>query len=534
MTIESFLLKDKLNLIESSFTDEGWLTIYESAKSGIEDQSLVYCCLVDSKRIITYRKDNDWVIQYGSEGKPTIWGDGGYQTNADEGIEPFLFAKSFNYSDGHESYIDITEEFVLYFKLYERAENKQYRNYYFIDELGEMIEVIKVEPSKIKIRLKYLKEYISIRKIYFSICFDFMRLSKQSLEEMKINIQEKEHSGENYFYNYSIRHLDFIEPWRSQSFIHGKIIINPDETMNKGYLFDYENQEYAAFITGFDKEGNEILQNCKKEKGKDFTLTYFKREVLDKYYNEPNKYEVDGWHVKSKFFILNIDNNVESYIPVFLDELSMLPYKEQLHWKQYNISPRKGISHSYYKTMIEGEWVNHPETVDLFFKYKYEHINKKWEHQYGWKLFRPLSEEDYHIFTSLHLPSSNNVKSFCEQMLSITKIMIDRLNEEEISKHITLEPNDRGISKLNKFIMSKRSELPELILFLRQLWNLRSGLLSHSFSNANKSCLSAIEYFGLTKTNYVETAKTIFVKSIHTLNSFEKIFLNSEMESKDE
>src|SRR5690606_18181515 len=157
--------------------------------------------------------------------------------------------------------------------------------------------------------------------------------------------------------------------------------------------FDFENRVYESFITGFDEEGNEIYQDCSKTNDKHSVLTYFKKEVLDKYYNEPEKYEVDGWRVHSNFISLKIDNNNENYVAVPLVELGFLPRKEQLHWKQYNIQPQNGISRTYYQTMIEGNWVEHSETPNLFFKEKYVQFNKKWEKKFGWQFYKPLAPE---------------------------------------------------------------------------------------------------------------------------------------------
>lgn len=526
MDKEVFLLTDKIKLIQSSFIKDGWVTIYENSPPGNDDQSLIYCCIVDSERIKTYRRDSDWVIHPSSEGKPAVYGDGTYKTHSEEGIEPFIFSKHFTFNNGQESYLDISEEFVLYFKLYEKAADKQNRKFYFIDEMGDLDEVIVIEPNRIRIKLKYLKEYISIRKIFFSVCFDFMRLDKNNLSDMNIELIDEDFQSENYFYNHLIRHLDFIETGKNQSWIHGKVIINYDINKTKGYHFDYENQQYEKFITGYDENGDEIFQDCSKENGKDFILTFFKKEVLNKYYNEPSKFEVDGWHVRCKFFSLKIDNNIENYVPVFLIELGTLPHKEQLHWKQYNFIPEdKRISATYYKTMIEGNWVEHPEAHDLFFKHKFEQFNVKWKSKFGWEFYKPLAKEDKHIFTALHLPTSNNVKSFCEQILSIVKITIDRLNEEDISKNILLDKDDKGITKLDKFLKSKSVDLPDMIVFLRHLWNLRSGLLAHSFSNSNSKCKASIEYFGIREDNYIEVAKDIFIKSIYTLNTLERHFL---------
>ena len=519
MELDYFLIKERIKQLETTFIKDGWLTIYESS-----EDDLIYCCLVHDSKIDEYKANTDWVIRPYYEGKPAVFGDGTYKTHSEDGYEPFIFIKHFNFNNGGEKYVDISEEFVLYFKLYERAESKQNRKYFFIDELGDLDEVIKVEPNRIRIKLKYLKEYIAIRQLHFAVCFDFMRVGNIDISENKIEFIDKDFKGENYIYNHLIRPLD----GKFQSWILGKKIISFDPSKSKSYHFDYENQVYESFITGYDEDGNEVYQDCSKTNEKYFVVTYFKKDVLNKYYNEPQKYEVDGWHVKSNFFSLKIDNNNEDYVAVFLIELGYLPYKEQLHWKHYNIQPQKGISHAYYQTMIEGNWVDHPETPDLFFKHKFEQFNKKWESKFGWRLYKALAKEDEHLFKALHIPTSNNVKSFCEQILSIIKITIDRLNEAELAKKITLEENDKGITKLEKFLAVNQMQIPDMITFLRHLWNLRSGLLAHSFSNSNDKCKKAIKYFGIRDDNYVEVAKDIFTKSIFTLNTLENKLLTDE------
>lgn len=519
MELDYFLIKERIKQLETTFIKDGWLTIYESS-----EDDLIYCCLVHNSKIEEYKSNTDWVIRPYYEGKPAVFGDGTYKTYSEDGYEPFIFIKHFNFNNGGEKYIDISEEFVLYFKLYEKAENKQNRKYYFIDELGDLDEVINVEPKRIRIKLKYLKEYIAVRQLHFAVCFDFMRVGNIDISENKIEFIDKDFKGENYIYNHLLRPLD----GKFQSWILGKKIISFDPSKSKSYHFDYENQVYESFITGYDEEGNEVYQDCSKTNDKYFVVTYFKKDVLNKYYNEPQKYEVDGWHVKSNFFSLKIDNNNEDYVAVFLIELGYLPYKEQLHWKHYNIQPQKGISHAYYQTMIEGNWVDHPETPDLFFKHKFEQFNKKWETKFGWRLYKPLAKEDEHLFKALHIPTSNNVKSFCEQILSIIKITIDRLNEAELAKQITLDDNDKGITKLEKFLAVQQMQIPDMITFLRHLWNLRSGLLAHSFSNSNDKCKKAIKYFGIREDNYIEVAKDIFTKSIFTLNTLENKLLTDE------
>lgn len=530
MTTEQFLLKDRVKEIESNFLKNGWLTVYSSNPEPLDkDQRLVFCCLVEQAQVSDYLQDSDWVVEPGSEGKPAVWGDGTYETHSDKGFEPFLFVKRFNFSDGHESYIDISEEFVLYYRLYEKGTDKNDRKFYFIDDAGDLDEVISIQHREVKVKMKYIIEYISIRKMNFAIMFDFMRLAKLT-DGVDAKAQDETYKGDNFYYTHLIRGTPWVDGSRLQSWIHGKLVIRPDAKKQKGYHFDYENQPYESFITGYDDKGNEVLQDCKRTNEKYFIVTYFKKEVLNKYYNDPTKYTVDGFHVQSSFFTLKIDNNIDEYVAVFLVELGTLPHKEQLHWKQYNIPPQKGISSTYYKTMIEGSWAEHPETPDLYFKHKFQQFNEKWQSTFGWPFYKPLSKEDEHIFTSLHIPTTNNIKSFCEQILSLIKITIDRLNEAEFSKAVTMENGERGISKLEKFLKARNVELPDMINFLRSLWDLRSGLLAHSFSTSNDKCKKAMKYFKIDESTYVEVARDIFTKSIHTLNTLETLLLNSEQD----
>lgn len=523
MDKNDFLLVKQQNEIDATFLNKGWLTISRGNYKHIDTHfdETIFCCLIDDNKLQDYISNTDWGMSPGSEGKPSVYGDNTYKTYSEEGIEPFIFKKHFYYAGGGESYVDISEEFILYFKLYEKLiSGKQERVYYFIDDVGELDEVIKVYNADVHIKYRYLLEYISIRKLNLAICFDFMSVMSKPIIELEVESKDETIKGEHYIYSQLIRPLDSSQ---TQHWIRGKIIKknNPDCA---GYHFSYEEPEDLTFITGYDDNGREVLESCSKTVNNALTFTYFSKEVLDKYYNDPKKYKVDGWSVRSDFFSLKIDNNIQDYVPVFLTNLSYLPYKEQLHWKQYNIPPQdKIMSLSYYETMIKGNWASSPETVDLYFKLKLNQFNELWEQKYGWQLYKPLAKENEHYLEGLHLPVTNNIKSFCNQILALVIITIDSLNQKEFK--IKASPNDKSIRKFELFIESEGLQIPKMFEFLRHLQNLRSGLIAHRFSQSNKSLADALEYFKLKDDNYVEVAKEIFIKSVYTLNTLEKRLL---------
>lgn len=63
-----------------------------------------------------------------------------------------------------------------------------------------------------------------------------------------------------------------------------------------------------------------------------------------------------------------------------------------------------------------------------------------------------------------------------------------------------------------------------MIIYLRNLHDLRSGLLAHPFSEKNSKIKPAMDYFKIENNNYKEVSKQIFINSIHTFNTLESKF----------
>lgn len=319
--------------ISSCFTNAGWVTVYE--RKAIQDQAVfIFCCLADQKKMKTYTLHNQWEIKPGFEGKPTIEQTNTglkYRSLAQKGMEPFIFQRSFTYETGYDAYIDISEDFVSYFRLYEKAESKQVRKYYFIDATGRPDEVIKVEEDHVQVKAAYLMEYISVRKMYFVLCFDLVKISETG---EPADLPETSISGKDFFYTQDIQPV-FSD--KTQLRLHGKCWIKYNARKNPSHYLDIKNRKYESFITGTSPDGKSILQDCTLDEKKYLVQTRFKKEVLHKYEKEPGIYKVSTYAIRSKYFTLNMDNSHAAYVTVYLIELGHLPYKEQQHWKKYNV-----------------------------------------------------------------------------------------------------------------------------------------------------------------------------------------------------
>ncbi len=129
MEKDYFLLEDKKKEIESKFLiKNGWLKIYAEDSKNSDDSAGIYCCLVSNNKVDKYNQNHSWPLSMGSEGKPAVYGDNTYRTHDEEGLEPFLLSKSFSFHENSVRYIDVAEEFILYFRLYEKGIDKQNRD----------------------------------------------------------------------------------------------------------------------------------------------------------------------------------------------------------------------------------------------------------------------------------------------------------------------------------------------------------------------------------------------------------------------
>ena len=287
-----------------------------------------------------------------------------------------------------------------------------------------------------------------------------------------------------------------------------------------------ENEKFK-----FKKDGKVIEFTCEESKlgnlhGKNLeapqylTRVFFRKEVLDKYYNKPSKYSVEDGYL---FFVkengvnewgVPLDNNARDCIMVYLGDLGRMPYEEQKYWKIYNIE--KGSSSPVsYKRDFEAEFCS-PTEPALYFKEKFEIFNGKWKNKFRWDLFKPLHKEDEHHIKSLRIPSEEQ-KEFDEVILSLNKLLIDSLNVNEMKKDLVFDDEDKTLSIFEKYLNQKhRLNFPEMFGFLRNLQELRSkGSAHRKGSNYNET------YGKFDKESFSKTFKFILIQSIKVLNTIE-------------
>jgi hypothetical protein len=125
-------------------------------------------------------------------------------------------------------------------------------------------------------------------------------------------------------------------------------------------------------------------------------------------------------------------------------------------------------------------WFAEPQRPDLVFKNLFPNFSKTWKTIFGWDLFLPLSKDDLHHFTALRIPVHNDQAEFDAQVQSLTKLIVDSLNEALLAKGLSLAPESKGISKFEAFLTAKNiRETSAIVSFLRDLQTLRSTGVAH-------------------------------------------------------
>jgi hypothetical protein len=118
-----------------------------------------------------------------------------------------------------------------------------------------------------------------------------------------------------------------------------------------------------------------------------------------------------------------------------------------------------------------------PQKPDLAFKQAFDCFQSRWEEKFGWPLFKPLSEADSHSLVALRIPLSSDQAEFDGQVLALSRVLVESLNEESIQAALPQkEVGAKGITKLEKFLQaSGLSDYQGFIKFLRDLHDLREG-----------------------------------------------------------
>lgn len=491
-------MPDWLRFIEHELGSNPWVPLYYYDKVDTLDFAYFYTAVIPNSLVPDSLETIQWDLQM-TDNRPGFVVDYHrgkeratyYRLGRDDGIEPLVIGREFY--GVKPAYQEIAEEFRLFHNLYHDTRSNRYTR---ITDSGEEEDVVVCSPNLIEAKLKPLKQFLAVKKAHLAVFFSIDRYSVGTLEELglKSDSQDVKTSDLRYRFSVGVPH-SLIPGYKGRSFssLFGKKLIK-GVPLNKCGIWPFEEKKkFEEFIIGTDSNGDPVLQSCDpdelanyfgRNKGAPHYLTpvHFKREVLQKYYDNPSRYSIGDNYLRCRgLWILRIDNNRDKGVVVFLGDLGRdLPEEEQLYWKSFNVIGDGTLSETTFRRSFLGEWAD-PEKADLVFKVTFEEFQVKWEKKFSWPLFKPLREEDTHNFQVLRVPLTDEQHEFDIQVGALAKVLIDSVNDEEIVKRLppgTVE--DKRLNRLQLYLESLGlTDCAPHVTFLRELYGLRSTGVGH-------------------------------------------------------
>ena len=508
-TLEFIVQSDVTGELLPTIGKEQWQALYLRADDP-PHQFGMWCALLDDEVAARAMGQDGWDLLIG-DGKPgfsTGWSDGKesisyHRFGSCDGVRPLVLYRSFH--DAFPQYVEIDEEFRLYHDL---AEDKSRGLLLAFDTSGREIEVVRVTPNKVHARLKHLRQFQAGTGLHLAIYIDSVRYSEMALADIPADEHERVESAGSIRWRRNVAKCDFRKEFATFSRLICKVILAPPARDKAGTwpFSNDDNRGTVAFIIGVDEDGNSVEHTSDPDTLANYfganpgaphylTAVYFRREVMAKYYAEPERYNVsDGQLTCLSLWSCQIDNDLSSHVAVFLGDLGRdLPYEERLHWRQFNVPPEGGVSETNFRRSFLAQFTD-AQAPDLAFRSEYAKIVREWEKAHGWPLFLPPSLGDAYLLDTVRIPVTNSQAEFDEQVGHLTKLLVDSLNEKELAERAgVLEEGTKGISKLAGFLESTQfPERQSIIQLLRDLQTLRSTGSAHRKGSAYEKIIAKL------------------------------------------
>lgn len=470
-----------------------FLEIYLYDYKESEHLYFTYCTLIPSAKMETYLDDVTASMPHGA-GSPgvTYYYENNQpraeysRFNNNEGLEPLVLQRHFN--DLKEAYLEVAEEFRLYHNLFHDQSTNTYQK---LDAVGNEETVLFVTSTSVKVRVLELRQFLAAKDMHLSLEFDWRENSPASFEELQLAPTLPEHRRrELIHYSHEYQNLFPL----SGSRLLGKVMVPPLPKEKAGIWGFGESQpkKHVEYIIAATADGDQILCSSKPEdcavhplRPQYLTPVDFKKTVLDKYYANPSKYDVeDGYLRCGTLWGLMIDNHHTDKVTVWLGDLGRdLPEGEQNHWKAHNIQPTGEPSDTFIRSQLMAEF-SESTRPEHCFPIAYRELRTTSLRRLGWSLYADLPVEDMHHLQNLRVPASNEQKEFDELVMSLTKLLVDYMQDSKLKTLTNPNNNEElkpgSINLLERVLQDHHIVgYEEHISFLRGLYSLRSKGSAH-------------------------------------------------------
>lgn len=488
------LHEDNSQVMVYGSIDEGG---HRDAEIGRRTQSLfVMSALIGTDDFDKYLEEGTYYnYPFGELGNPGIWTDESDevhfslgQQREDNGITANYFIRRYRPHGQGRTTFPIAQSFVFYHELTEHT--RKYKRLY-VDELDDAVVVREEhnpsneEQRRVIVNKHYLREYLAARKMGLAI---WTSVRRYATVEEDFELPPEVNNGARHIHVIKADWLGKADNVYMGELIFKTLILPYDDiswSRNNWSLHRKDEDERVPMILKVDeKTGKTVLSNKETHF---LTPVYFRKELLGKYI-EDSRSSV-GTASKELGDIRHLDEWSITYglngldrIVVWLGDLEKLPLNEQYYWRHFNIRPEGGIADEFFKTQIEGEWVDSTSLEKKLVDLRKE-INANFQKRFGTVLFTENDDDDENI-KQLHTAIKKGVKALKPQFIALAKLFIDSMDKKALVKAIddTELSKDLGTVSLLQVLHEKLYGYQYPVTDTLQLiWKLRS-LFSHKFS----------------------------------------------------
>lgn len=455
-----------------------------------------------------------------------------------DGLEPLVIVQE-HYGALPEMLPQLAEEFRHYHNLWVSPDGTRLIK---LKDDGSQYVAAEVTRDKVRVRTNLLKQFQAGRQLDLLLFIDSVQFVPDLPDPDEFDYDAIDEEIEE-----PDARVSFVAQRRTLgggkgpfSRLLGTLVIAaPDQRHAGVWPFDEDEPEhFPDFIIGEDENGLEIRHSCDPELlanyfGKNphaphyLTPVFFRREALQRYYEEPEKYSVtDGYLSCASLWGVRIDNDHPDHVMAFLGDLGRdLPASERDHWRSRNIPPTSSMS----ETNLRRSFLNQPswpEAPDLRFKHRYERLCADWTNSLGWTIFREPVVADFHVLKRLRIPLNESQPEFEGQVLNLAKVLVDSLNETELGARLATKVKDeKGVSKFKRWLEQEGYPTVEAdIAVLQKVQRLRSRAAAHRKGSDYEKFLTA----ELGDEGLVWGFARLLVGSIEVLDHLRQFFLYAE------
>lgn len=247
---------------------------------------------------------------------------------------------------------------------------------------------------------------------------------------------------------------------------------------------DEDNNRYISFSV-YNSSTDECVElSCVPDAGVHGLIPiFFNPEVLSKYRNNPDKYQLHGSVIdQDGSMLLRGVSHTDSQVSCHLHHLGILPYNEQLYWKSYNEKQNSKVSdvtiEREYNAQFCEEQCDLKDLERILENFPNDSCSAEIK-----ALWKPKESLEI-LFGRVNPVITTNNKDYKDYILCLAILVIDGFNCIAIKKLLDVEPEKEGSIGTLKLLLVQWGiscqKIEEIIKPIKLLQQERSKYAAHA------------------------------------------------------